>query len=100
MASTPIPVQATVRHFDAASRSGAVLFDDGAELAFDTAAFDRGGLRTLRVGQRVRLLVAGVGANATITAVTIVTLAFPPGATADAADLTSEPAADPPTSSP
>jgi hypothetical protein len=32
-----------------------VLLDDGVELPFDAVAFDAGGVRLLRVGQRVRL---------------------------------------------
>jgi cold shock CspA family protein len=52
-------VQATVRTFDAATRSGSVLLDDGVELPYDDRAFDAGGLRLLRVGQRVRITVSG-----------------------------------------
>jgi cold shock CspA family protein len=52
-------VQATVRTFDAATRSGSVLLDDGVELSYDDRAFDAGGLRLLRVGQRVRVTVSG-----------------------------------------
>ncbi|MGI5168030.1 hypothetical protein ACQEU3_27150 [Spirillospora sp. CA-253888] len=48
-------MQATVRTYDAETRSGSVLLDDGTELPFDAAAFDAGGLRMLRWGQRVRL---------------------------------------------
>lgn len=55
-------MQATVRSFDADSRSGTVLLDDGVELPYDAAAFDAGGLRLLRVGQRVRLEVVDDGA--------------------------------------
>ena len=51
-------MQATVRTFDAATRSGSVLLDDGVELPYDDRAFDAGGLRLLRVGQRVRVTVA------------------------------------------
>ncbi|HTE71812.1 MAG TPA: hypothetical protein VK640_01240 [Actinomycetes bacterium] len=52
-------MQATVRTFDAATRSGSVLLDDGVELPYDDRAFDAGGLRLLRVGQRVRITVSG-----------------------------------------
>lgn len=52
-------MQATVRTFDAATRSGSVLLDDGVELSYDDRAFDAGGLRLLRVGQRVRVTVSG-----------------------------------------
>lgn len=50
-------MQATVRDFDPATRSGTVLLDDGTELPYDGPAFDRGGTRLLRVGQRVRIEV-------------------------------------------
>lgn len=50
-------VQATVRRFDPASRSGDVLLDDGTLLPYGADAFDRSGLRLLRLGQRVRILV-------------------------------------------
>ncbi len=48
-------MQATVRSFDADTRTGSVLLDDGSELPFGADAVDRGGLRLLRPGQRVRL---------------------------------------------
>lgn len=73
------PPQATVRRFDPVTRSGSVLFDDGAEMPFDATAFDRGGLLTLRLGQRVRLALTRDGPRTTIVALTIVTVAFPPG---------------------
>lgn len=47
--------------FDAATRSGTVLLDDGSELAFPAAAFDASGLRLLRLGQRVRIEQDGTG---------------------------------------
>lgn len=52
-----VPVQATVHRFDRESRSGSVLADDGVLLSFDGAAFDRSGLRLLRVGQRLTVEV-------------------------------------------
>ncbi|WP_433326804.1 hypothetical protein [Spirillospora sp. CA-294931] len=48
-------MQATVRTYESATRTGSVLLDDGTELAFDAEAFDKGGLRMLRFGQRVNL---------------------------------------------
>lgn len=71
--------QATVRRFDPVTRSGSVLFDDGVEMPFDSLAFDRGGLLTLRLGQRVRLVLTGDDPTSAIAALTILTLAFPPG---------------------
>jgi hypothetical protein len=63
-------VQATVRSFDAASRDGDVLLDDGSVRTFDAAAFDPSGLRLLRLGQRVRLRVNAAGAIDFITLAT------------------------------
>ena len=63
-------MQATVRSFDAGSRSGTVLLDDGTELSYDRPAFDAGGIRLLRVGQRVRIEVDGPR----VTFLTIATL--------------------------
>ncbi|MEF3116479.1 hypothetical protein [Streptomyces chrestomyceticus] len=52
-------MQATAYTYDAQTRSGSVLLDDGTPLPFDAAAFDAGGLRLLRPGQRVRIDVEG-----------------------------------------
>lgn len=68
--------QATVRDYDAAGRSGTVFFDDGTIVAFDSAAYDVGGLRLLRPGQRVRVRVADTGAGPVVTALTLSTFAF------------------------
>ncbi|MFI6349805.1 hypothetical protein [Streptomyces sp. NPDC050560] len=51
-------MQATAYTYDPDSRSGSVLLDDGTPVAFDAAAFDAGGLRLLRPGQRVRIELA------------------------------------------
>ena len=48
-------VQATVATFDPATGGGTVLPDDGRRIRFDGAAFAAGGLRLLRLGQRVRM---------------------------------------------
>lgn len=69
-------MQATVRTFDPASRSGDVLCDDGSVLSFGADAFDASGLRLLRLGQRVRLRLDDHGA---VTFLTIATLPDPAG---------------------
>jgi 2-phospho-L-lactate guanylyltransferase len=70
-------VQATVRLFDPATRSGTVVLDDGIELPFDRPSFDASGLRLLRVGQRVRIeLVAGPDGRR-VTSLTVATLPDP-----------------------
>ena len=67
-------MQATVRTFDHTTRSGTVLLDDGTELAYDADAFDAGGLRFARPGQRMALRVDEAGR---ITALTLATLPLP-----------------------
>lgn len=52
-------MQGTVRTYDATTRSGSVLLDDGTRLDFDGTAFEAGGLRLLRSGQRVNLAMDG-----------------------------------------
>jgi cold shock CspA family protein len=47
-------MQATVSAFDAATRTGRVLLDDGLELGFAATALEGSRLRLLRPGQRVR----------------------------------------------
>jgi hypothetical protein len=50
-----------------------VLLDDGTPVPFDGAAFDAGGLRLLRPGQRVRIETEGDGEARRITLVTLQT---------------------------
>lgn len=46
-------MQGTVATFDPHTHTGTLLLDDGSELAFGAAAFERSGLRLLHQGQRV-----------------------------------------------
>jgi 2-phospho-L-lactate guanylyltransferase len=64
-------MQGTVSEFDPDSRSGVVLLDDGSEVRFSQEAFTAGGLRLLRLGQRLRLEQAGDGS---VTRVTLPTM--------------------------
>ncbi|MGW1837374.1 hypothetical protein [Streptomyces sp. NPDC002067] len=66
-------MQATAYTYDADSRSGSVLLDDGTPVPFDAAAFDAGGLRLLRPGQRVRIETTGEGDTRRITLLTLQT---------------------------
>ncbi|WP_255955482.1 hypothetical protein [Streptomyces odontomachi] len=50
-------MQATAYTYDPETRTGSVLLDDGTPVPFDATAFDAGGLRLLRPGQRVRIEV-------------------------------------------
>jgi cold shock CspA family protein len=66
-------MQATVKAYDGETRSGSVLLDDGTEMEFGAPAFDAGGLRMLRLGQRVNIAVDGES----ITAITLSTFPLP-----------------------
>ncbi|MEV0320645.1 hypothetical protein ACIBKX_29185 [Streptomyces sp. NPDC050658] len=70
-------MQATAYTYDPDTRSGSVLLDDGTPVPFDAPAFDAGGLRLLRPGQRVRIEIegaAGAGDPAEQRRITLVTL--------------------------
>ncbi|MET9084090.1 hypothetical protein ACIPX0_38600 [Streptomyces sp. NPDC090075] len=67
-------MQATAYTYDPETRSGQVLLDDGTPVPFDGNAFDAGGLRLLRPGQRVRIETEGSGGDLRITLVTLQTL--------------------------
>ncbi|MEU2183530.1 hypothetical protein [Streptomyces thermolilacinus] len=66
-------MQATAYTYDPETRSGSVLLDDGTPVEFGADAFDAGGLRLLRVGQRVRIETEGEGGSLRITLVTLQT---------------------------
>ncbi|WP_461037839.1 hypothetical protein [Streptomyces mayteni] len=67
-------MQATAYTYDPETRSGSVLLDDGTPLEFGADAFDAGGLRLLRPGQRVRIEVTGTGERRVVTFLTLQTL--------------------------
>ncbi|WP_217547506.1 hypothetical protein [Streptomyces sp. GbtcB6] len=67
-------MQATAYTYDPETHSGQVLLDDGTPVPFDGKAFEAGGLRLLRPGQRVRIETEGTGADLRITLVTLQTL--------------------------
>ncbi|MFF3496235.1 hypothetical protein ACFYWS_33380 [Streptomyces sp. NPDC002795] len=67
-------MQATAYTYDSETRAGSVLLDDGTPVPFDAAAFDAGGLRLLRPGQRVRIEVQDTEGAADARRITLVTL--------------------------
>ena len=67
-------MQATVRSYSAASRSGSVLLDDGTQIPFEAHALRGSGVRLLRSGQRVRVELTGAGAEVRVEFLTIATL--------------------------
>nr|WP_239484817.1 cold-shock protein [Micromonospora humidisoli] len=65
-------MQGTVATFDAQSRTGVLLLDDGTELPFPASAFDASGLRLLRLGQRLTVHTDPDGAVVRVTLPTMV----------------------------
>jgi 2-phospho-L-lactate guanylyltransferase len=46
--------QGTIKDFEGEERIGSLLMDDGTEVAIDAVSVEGSGLRSLRIGQRVR----------------------------------------------
>ena len=46
--------QGTIKDFDEVGRTGVLLTDDRAEVVIDADSLDASGIRTLRIGQRVK----------------------------------------------
>jgi cold shock CspA family protein len=46
--------QGTIKDFDEEGRTGVLLTDDRAEVVIDADSLDASGIRTLRIGQRVK----------------------------------------------
>jgi cold shock CspA family protein len=66
--------QGTIKEFDDATRSGALLMEDRTEVVIDAMSMEGAGLRTLRLGQRVAFDLAeeaGVKVARSIRLVTI-----------------------------
>lgn len=50
--------QGTVKEFDDEARSGTLLLDDASEVRIDATSLEGAGIRTLRLGQRVKFQMA------------------------------------------
>jgi len=88
-------MQATVRGFDPATRSGTVFLDDGTVLGFGPAAFAGSGLRLLRPGQRVAIGCDPAGAIVSLALAT-----FPLPGTASPPPARPGPVSPPPGATP
>ena len=64
-----------MQRWDETTRTGSVLLDDGVELPYDAAAFEAGGLRLARPGQRVRVALDETGRR--VVALTLATFDLP-----------------------
>ena len=66
--------QGTVKLYDEQSREGSLLMEDRTEVVIDAASLDGSGLRSLRLGQRVRFELADEGGRKVARALNIVTM--------------------------
>ncbi len=65
--------QGTIRDFDPASREGTLLMEDRAEVRIDATSIEGAGLRTLRIGQRVKFDLVEEGGRKVARTLRIVT---------------------------
>ena len=66
--------QGTVKDFDDDSRVGSLLLDDASEVAIDATSLEGGGIRYLRIGQRVKFDLVDEGGRRIARTLRIVTL--------------------------
>ena len=65
--------QGTVKSYDTESRTGSVLTDAEEEIAIDAGSLEGGGMRFLRLGQRVRFEIADEGGRKVARSLRMVT---------------------------
>jgi 2-phospho-L-lactate guanylyltransferase len=66
--------QGTIKQFDGESREGTLLMEDHTEVHIDPTSVEGAGLRTLRIGQRVRFDLIDEGGRKLARTLRIVTL--------------------------
>ncbi|MEP6973166.1 MAG: cold shock domain-containing protein [Actinomycetota bacterium] len=66
--------QGTIKKFDVASRSGSLLMEDRSEIAIDATSVEGAGLRTLRIGQRVKFDLADEAGRRVARSLRLVTI--------------------------
>ncbi len=66
--------QGTIKEFDLGSRSGSLLMEDGSEIAIDATSLEGAGLRTLRIGQRVKFDLADEAGRKVARSLRLVTI--------------------------
>jgi cold shock CspA family protein len=66
--------QGTIKEFDVGSRSGSLLMEDRSEIAIDAMSIEGAGLRTLRIGQRVKFDLADEAGRKVARSLRLVTI--------------------------
>jgi len=65
--------QGTIKEFDEEARSGVLLLDDASEVKIDATSLEGAGIRTLRLGQRVKFVLADEAGSKVARSLRIVT---------------------------
>ena len=66
--------QGTIKEFDDESRNGSLLMEDRTEVAIDATSLEGAGVRTLRIGQRVKFDLAEESGNKVARSLRMVTI--------------------------
>lgn len=66
--------QGTIRDFDDEDRTGSLLMDDRTEVNIDPTSLEGAGIRTLRIGQRVRFDLVEEGGRKVARTLRLVTM--------------------------
>lgn len=66
--------QGTIKEFDVGTRSGSLLMEDHSEIAIDATSIEGAGLRTLRIGQRVKFDLADEAGRKVARSLRLVTI--------------------------
>jgi cold shock CspA family protein len=64
----------TIKEFDERSHNGSLLMEDRSEVAIDPTSLEGAGLRTLRIGQRVKFDLADQDGKKVARSLRIVTI--------------------------
>jgi cold shock CspA family protein len=66
--------QGTIKDYDDAERAGSLLMEDRTEVGTDATSLEGAGIRTLRIGQRVRFELADEGGRKVARRLRLVTV--------------------------
>lgn len=66
--------QGTIKEYDESSHNGSLLMDDRSEIGIDATSLEGAGIRTLRIGQRVKFDVADEAGRKVARTLRIVTI--------------------------
>jgi 2-phospho-L-lactate guanylyltransferase len=66
--------QGTIKEYDESSHSGSLLMEDRTEIGIDATSLEGAGIRTLRIGQRVKFDLADEAGRKVARTLRIVTI--------------------------